>query len=275
VGVVVLCEPLVYKKFSMQKEKNATEDNEKDEHQWDGVQQSDFSIPLHELLYSSKKKMQSKQSSNGVTYALIGSSGCGKSFLLRKVFVDKLYGKDSYGARGDDKEYIVILPTESPDSDQLQNLPDDVSMAPCGLDNNLINWAFQMNQIHDKKYNFVFLFDDCIHLRFIPTVERLFLIMRNTNITSVVSLQYPRLIPKSIRTSVYFTFCMNLNNMEGVEVMVRDFLSRYIPGHNYKEMTKYYSDWTADHQCFLIDNLNHKVYQVNNRFYCREMPPLR
>lgn len=211
------------------------------------------------------------QEKNGVTYALFGKSGSGKSFLLRHVFIEKLYGKGSFGQIHDDKEYITLLPTESPDSDQLQNLPDDIIKDGYGLDVDIINWAFQMNQLHDKQYNFVFLFDDCIHIRHTKPIERLFLIMRNTNITSVVSIQYPKLVQKSVRTSVFFVFCMYYNSAEGAEIMIEDYLFRYIPGRNMRDKIKYYLDWTADHQFFLVDNLNHKVYQVNNRHYCEEM----
>lgn len=212
------------------------------------------------------------QQTNGVTFALYGKSGSGKSYLIRHLFIEKLYAKGSPGQIADDKKYLITVPTESPDSDQFRKMPPDVLIDGFGLDVDIVNWAFQMNQTHDKRYNFVFLFDDCIHMKHTKAVERLFLIMRNTNITSAVSIQYPKLIQKSVRTSVFFTFCMHFSSSEGAEVVITDYLERYLPGKNMKEKVNYYLDWTVDHQFFLIDNLNHKVYQVNNRHFCYEMP---
>lgn len=238
-------------------------EGDKGEHQPIGNHAS----PTHisSILLEGKQKMQAPDKNNGVTYALIGSSGSGKSTLLRDVFLNDVYEDRA------DKEYIVTVFTESPQCDAFQKLPKKVNVDGAGVDLNLINWMYQMNATYDKKYNFVTILDDCIHLRYKSQIEKMFLVMRNTNITSVVSLQYANLIPRSIRTSVYFIFCMHQNTLEGVELMVISFLSAYLPGGTKAEKMDYYMSWTQNHRFFLIDNLNHKAYQVNENYECFEL----
>lgn len=202
---------------------------------------------------------------NGCTYALVGSSGAGKSTLLRKVFFEDIYS--------DFKTYLVTVFTESPQSDALQGLEKlKILVDKNGLDEDLINLMYKFNRKFDKIFNFVCVLDDCIHLRYMKQIEKMFLIMRNTNITSVVSLQYPKLIPPSIRTSVYFVFCMRLNFRDSIEQFVRGFLWGYLEGRNIEEKILFYQQWTEDYQFFLLDNLNHKCYKVDKDYNCVEQP---
>lgn len=209
--------------------------------------------------------MQNVNSDNGVTCGLVGSSGAGKSTVLRKVFMDDVFGLRK------DKDYIITVFTESPNSDAFIGLSKDIKVDGHGLDEDQINWAYRMNSIHGKRYNFMFILDDVLQLRYQKQLERMFLIMRNTNITSVVSIQYPNLIPRPIRTSVYYIFCMRFNTREGVEMAVDYFLSSYIPG-NRDEKIEIYTRWAENHRFYVIDNLNYKVYAVDNNFMCKELP---
>lgn len=222
-------------------------------------------VKLGDLLLQAKKEMQNKDSNNGVTFALIGSSGSGKSTMLRKVFLDDIYGQRK------DKDYIVTIFTESEDSDAFVKLPKDVLIDGSGVDQDLIHFCYKTNIEYQKRFNFLILLDDCIHIRYKQMIEKMFLVMRNTNISSIVSLQYPKLIPISIRTSVYFTFLMCLNNEEGIEIAVKSWLSSYLPGRNIREKMTYYRTWTLDHKCFLMDNLNHKCYRIDSDYNCYEM----
>lgn len=235
-------------------------------------------IPLHELLIESKKEMQNPKSKNGVTYAFLGSSGCGKSTLIRLVFVEQLYGKQAAKAQGLD-EFIIQIQTQSSKSDAFKDMPKDVLIDPKGLDEDNINFCYHMNENYDKKYNFFVMLDDVLDVRHVSIVQRMFLTMRNTNISSLISLQYPKLIPVSIRTSVYFVFFMYFNNDEGTEQAVRGWLSSYLPGKTLREKMLHYRKWVLGsdgkgHNFFVADNLNHKVYRVdatNKNYVAEEM----
>jgi hypothetical protein len=225
-------------------------------------------ISLAQVILEGKQEMQSDKSKNGVTYAIIGSSGCGKSTMIRKVLLEQVY---------DDKKFMVQIFTESAKSDAFKELGKDVLVDSKGLDVDNINFCYHMNEEYDKDYNFVIILDDVIKIKYVDLVERMFLTMRNTNITSVVSLQYPYLIPKSIRTSVYFTFLFHMNNDEAVEAVVRGWLSSYLPGKNIREKMKFYLTWTLGpdkqgHQFFVRDNLNHKIYKCDTEYRCNELP---
>jgi len=219
------------------------------------------------IIETGKEKMQNEHKSNGVTYAIIGSSGCGKSTLIRKVFLDKLYN--------DEKRFITAIFTESAKSDAFDDLEKkNVLIDKRGLDMDAVHFCYHMNSRYDKKYNFVILLDDVIHIRYNKLIQSMFLTMRNTNITSIVSLQYPKLIPLCVRTSVYFTLLFNMNNTEAVEMIVRGWMSAYLPGKNIHEKMDAYVAWTSGgdgHRLFMIDNLNHKAYKVDENYQCEEL----
>lgn len=212
--------------------------------------------------------MQNVNSNNGVTFALVGSSGAGKSTLLREVFLEDVFGLRK------DKDYIITIFTESPDSDAFKKLNKEVKVDGYGLDEEQINWAYRMNLLHGKQFNFLYILDDVLQLRYQKQLERMFLIMRNTNISSVVSIQYPNLIPRPIRTSVYYIFCMRFNTQEGVEMAVDYFLSSYIPGNSKEEKMSIYMQWAENHRFYLIDNLNYKTYAIDNNYMAKELPRL-
>lgn len=231
-----------------------------------------------DVISEGKKKLQSAEKKNGVTFAFIGSSGCGKSTLIRKVFIDELFTKRA--KEQDNKEFIIQVFTESSKSDAFDGLAKDknILMDCKGLDEHNINWCYHMNEKYDKKYNFMIILDDVLDIQYKKLVRRMFLIMRNTNISSLVSLQYPNLIPKAVRTSVYFTVLFYLNTDEGIELAVRGWLSAYLPGKNLKEKILHYRSWTqgeGGHQMFLLDNLNHKCYYVDSEYNCKEIPMIR
>ena len=226
-----------------------------------------------DVISEGKKKLQDAEQKNGVTFAFIGSSGCGKSTLIRKIFIDQIFTIKA--KQEDKKEFIIEIFTESSKSDAFQDLPKNVLLDSKGLDEHNINWCYQMNEKYDKKYNFLIILDDVLDIQYKSLVKRMFLTMRNTNISSLVSLQYPNLIPKAIRTSVYFTVLFYLNTDEGVELAVRGWMSAYIPGKNIREKMLAYRQWTRGcegHQMFLVDNLNHKCYRVDGDYMCSEMP---
>jgi len=221
---------------------------------------------LASILYEAKMSMQSKTADNGVTYALIGSSGCGKSTLIRKVFIDYLYDGELA-----DKEYIVTVYTLSKTSDALQGLSKNILIDGNGVDVDQINNDYKTNNVYGKIYNYVNILDDCIHIRHEKMIEQMFLIMRNSNITSVVSLQYGKLIPPSIRTSVYFSFYMRQNSPEAIEVMVRGWVGGFIAGSSIREKVRFYPPINKDKGLFLLDNINCRCWQVDGDYNCVEL----
>lgn len=251
------------------KKKDKTGKKGKEEKKWEPSSihtKNDFvGCPLHEILIEAKSQMNSDEKKNGVTFAMMGSSGCGKSTVIKDVFIDKVFGKDATKARGE-KQFMIQIMTQSAKSDAFKKLKKDVLVDSKGLDEDNINFCYQMNENYDKKYNFMFILDDVLDIRHKDLLQRMFLTMRNTNISSMVSLQYPKLIPPSIRTSVYFALFFMFNNDEAIEIAVRGWLARYFPGKTIKEKIGCYHEWVSGadgHNFFLVDNLGHKAYRVD------------
>lgn len=234
-------------------------------------------IPLHEVLIEAKEKMQGPEKANGITFAFMGSSGCGKSTVIMKVFIDQIFGKKATRLRKD-REYIIQIMTQSAKSDAFKELPKDVLVDSKGLDEDNINFCYHMNENYNKKYNFFVMLDDVLDVRYKDLVQRMFLTMRNTNISSLISIQYPKLIPVSIRTSVYFALFFFFNNDEATEQAVRGWLSAYLPGKSIREKIYYYREWVLQndgHNMFLMDNLNHRCYKIDTTgqvYNCIELP---
>ena len=208
-----------------------------------------------------------KSKNNGVTYGLFGSSGSGKTTLIRKVFLDYLYNPSVF------HEYITVLFTESKHADALKGLDKRVAVDSMGVDEKLYHWMWQMNYTFDKRYRFVVCIDDVITVKTMPMIHKAFLTYRNMNITSVVSLQYLKLCPLSVRSSLYFVFCLPLNSNEGIEQLVKGYLGMYLAGGSLDAKIHEYKRLCSNHNSLLLDNLNHKCYYVRNDFTATEMHP--
>ena len=245
------------KREETEESSDVDESNQDDQKTW---------IPLHEVIIKAKGKMQSHEKKNGITFAFMGSSGCGKSTVISKIFIEKIFGKKATKERGD-KEYLIEIFTMSAKSDAFKELPKDVLVDTKGMDEDNINFCYHMNENYDKKYNFFLMLDDVLDIRYKDMIQRMFLTMRNTNISSLVSLQYPKLIPVSIRTSVYFVLFFFFNNDEATEQAVKGWLSAYLPGTSIAEKILAYREWVTQnegHNMFLMDNLNHKCYKIDS-----------
>jgi len=138
-----------------------------------------------------------------------------------------------------------------------------------GFDEDIIRWAYSMNMEYEKQYNFVFILDDCIHLKYLKILEKLFLVYRNSNITSICSVQYSNLIPKSIRTSAYQIIALSTDSPECMEFMIRSFLLNYLPGKNIREKMMAYADWARDYRGFYICKLTHQAYKMDSDYKCQ------
>lgn len=241
-------------------------------------------IYLTDLLREAKKSLQrigDPMKHNGVTFALFGSSGSGKSTIIRKIFIDDLYknGTDSKTGRGDEHskkdDFISCLFTESKHTDAFRDLDDDdIIVDACGFNEDVYQWMYAMNYTYDKKYNFVVMIDDVLSVKSLPSVFKAFLTYRNMNITSIVSLQYLKLCPLAIRSSLYFCFLLPLNSNEGIEQLVKGYLGIYLPGKTLAQKINRYKEMCSHHRFFLMDNLNHKCYYVDNEYFATEMETL-
>jgi hypothetical protein len=234
-----------------------------------------------DLLRDAKTDMQKicdPDKRNGVTYALFGSSGSGKSTIIRKIFIDDVYSNQKEKElnnclHGD--EYISVLFTESKHADPLKGLTgaDDIIIDAMGLDGGVYKWMHMMNYRYEKRYRFVVMIDDVISVKNMSVVYDAFLTYRNMNISSIVSLQYLKLCPLSIRSSLYFCFLLPMNSNEGIEQLVRGYMAMYLPGKTLDAKIAKYKEMATDHHFFLLDNLNHKCYYVDNNFFATEMKP--
>lgn len=238
-------------------------------------------IYLSDLLNEAKSNLQmlgDDSKRNGVTYALFGSSGSGKSTIIRKIFIDELYtnsktDRNLVGKNTKD-EYISVLFTESKFADPLKDLKtgvDDIIIDAMGLNQEIYKWMHMMNYRYEKQYRFVVMIDDVIPIKSMSIIYEAFLTYRNMNISSIVSLQYLKLCPLSIRSSLYFCFLLPMNSNEGIEQLVRGYMAMYLTGHTLEDKIETYRLMTKNHHFFLLDNLNHKCYHVDDKYYATEL----
>lgn len=175
----------------------------------------------------------------GNTTFLIGSSKRGKSTLL--MYIYEKYYKKSISTLFSINSHIKLYKKGN--------------LIRCNKFNNecatLIKKMKYINHKCENKYDFSLFFDDITNIRYNNLVNELILTYRNSNISSIVSLQYPNLLSKQSRGSINNVIFFGLNNDESIAVALNSFLKSKFNKLGFRsevDQINLYRELTRDHQ---------------------------
>jgi hypothetical protein len=177
----------------------------------------------------------------GNSTVLLGSSKAGKSSTMMYLY------RKHYG--GANQISILFasnpqIPLYAPKDRQTKRL-----ITVTGYDPRLIRLARAINRGAGNKYEFMFMLDDIIDQRQDKTLAELILTLRNSNISSMVCLQYGNLLAKMSRSNVNNILLFRFNNDEAIEVVIAQYLRSHFRkiGITPDNMVAFYKQMTDDH----------------------------
>ena len=188
---------------------------------------------------SSDKPPLKLDEKTGNTTIIFGSSKTGKSTLMMKL----------YKAYYDAAMTITVLFAMNP---QIE-IYKDKKIVSCPVMNensaDLIDWERKLNKKNHNKFNFLNMIDDFIELRTNQLVNNLILTYRNSNISSIICLQYVNLLSKQARANVNNIFLFRFNSDEAVEVAVKCYCQAIFVkiGIHKDNHIAYYKEMTDEH----------------------------
>lgn len=189
----------------------------------------------------------------GNTTVLLGSSKMGKSTLLMHLY-DKYYSS---------KEFISILFSINP---HINIYKDHKNLIQCNTFNKdtetLIKEQKYINVKCKNKYKFVNMLDDIIDVKFSALISNLILTYRNSNISSLISLQYPKLLNKSARANINNIILFNFNTDETIIDTIKLYLRNHFNKLGFKtfdEQLSLYKELTKNHGFIYLNTINNYI----------------
>lgn len=173
----------------------------------------------------------------GNSTVLLGSSKAGKTTLMMQLFSKYYSGKD----------FISVLFAENAQID-LYKGKKRLVQANC-YEPGLIKMAHFIQKQTNNAYKFCFMLDDIVDKRDDKTLKKLVLSLRNSDISSIVSLQYTNLLAKNSRANVNNIILFRFNNQEAIDLAINQFLKAHFRrlGVAPDDMVDFYKSMTADH----------------------------
>lgn len=167
-------------------------------------------IPSHQSIFIPEK--------TGVTYAMIGKSFSGKTtFIVNEL--NKLSPEQL-------KEYnAIIFFTESAHAQPLADLAPHVKSKMILIDRFcpiILQTLKRLNDASNLLFKFLVIFDDIMDLRG-QMVTKCILTLRNSNISTVLSVQYQKMMNPAQRASIHNMFIFNLRS-ECWEYLLKGYL---------------------------------------------------
>jgi len=155
---------------------------------------------------------------SGTTYAIVGKSFSGKTtFIVNQLNALSEDELKKYNA--------IIFFTESANSDPLKTLSTSVKEKMILTDRFCPKILQVLKKIQDathNKFKFLVIFDDIIKLRG-ELLTQCILTLRNSNISTAISIQYEKLMNPAQRSSVHNMYIFNLRT-ESWEYMLKGFV---------------------------------------------------
>lgn len=197
----------------------------------------------------------------GTTIVLYGSSKRGKSTLMMYLY-NKYYSPK--GPSGDEgKKYICSLFSGNP------------QIGVYGRDKNLlVSYGFNtqsekyiqleqyVNVKTSNRYRFLNMFDDIIEQKYSRVLNRSILTYRNSNISTIICLQYVYLLSKQNRANVNHSIVFGSNTAEDEKSIIDTLLRPYFSTmglSDYRSQVGFYRAVTANHGFIYLDNLKNKM----------------
>lgn len=185
------------------------------------------------------------------TFALLASSKAGKTTMIKYLF-DKYYNNEDYIS------CLFSMNSHIP-------LYEDFDIKISNINNrtlSVVTTEHYINKNTRNHYKFFNVFDDCLHVREKKLMSDLLMTYRNSNMSSMISLQYPKLLTPGMRANVNHILCGKFNNEETIEIIIRIWFRALFTRMGYLSITSminFYKEMTDNHGFIYMCTLNGAV----------------
>lgn len=190
----------------------------------------------------------------GNSTVIYGSSKRGKTTLMMRLY------KQFYAP---DKKFISTLYCGNCQIKQYKNNKNLLITSGFGDDHQLyIRMQKYINMKTNNHYKFLNLFDDIIDTKYKKLVDELILTYRNSNISSIICLQYTYLLSKMNRANANNFIIFGMNSDESIKDMINTFLKTFFLNlglKSYKDQYNFFKDVTKNYGFFYINNVHDKI----------------
>lgn len=189
-------------------------------------------------------------SKTGNSTVILGSSKRGKSTLMMYIY-NKFYK--------DDKDLIATLFSGNHHIDAYKHSKN--LLIGDGFNEQSEKYIKMQKYINSKtknKYKFLNMFDDLLELKYRDILNRLILTYRNSNISTVICLQYTYLLSKMNRANVNNIIIFGANTEEAKRDLIELYLKQALINQgfvNYVDRLNYFDYITQDYGFFYLNNI--------------------
>ena len=203
-------------------------------------------ITLNEAL----KIMTQTNKNTGLTIALLGSSKSGKTTMLTSML--PVLQKDNIMS-------VFSNSLQSPAYADIKEM--DNCLFFDYFDKDLVETTYKVNHLTKNHYKFMNVLDDIVDQKNSELLSKCFTVFRNSNISTILSIQDPILIKKTNRGNINYIFLKRFNNNEMVQNIVDKFVGGYLTGRIEEKCAKY-KRLTEGFNTIFIDMLNDCIYLI-------------
>jgi len=192
-------------------------------------------------------KLDVPEKGGGCSIGMVGAGRSGKTTALVYI-MNKYFSK-----------HIGVLFTGSP---QIKEYQDINLIQSCQFQPRVIKTMYEINKDTNNHYKFLCVLDDIVDRKFDKEVLKCWTIYRNSDLSSVVSVQDVNLLNASGRNNINFLMLFKLNTDDRVERCIKAYLSSHFPkGMKMIDKVRWYKKNTEDHHFIFVDSLNDKIYR--------------
>jgi len=187
----------------------------------------------------------------GNSTVIFGSSKRGKTTLMVRIY-DQFYAQDS-----------SLIATLFCGNSQIKKYKHHKNLLIGDGFNMKSEKYIKMEKYINTKtknyYNFLNMFDDIIDTKYKNLINKLILTYRNSNISSIMCLQYAYLLSKMNRANVNNIIIFGCNSDEAIKDMIDTFLKSFFLNlglTSYKQQYNFFNQVTENFGFFYINNIH-------------------